>query len=230
MAIYPNNILNWTPRIDDVNIVFANDPNTLASEISAIETYVGTTPQIEGHPPVPNHPVTFSTMSSRLSAAQGNELMPYCSLSNVNGQFIVQGTQFFNSYGVAQDPYGMWNGKDITIQSKGWWLLTASQKWNQHGNNFRGGNVLFFYLNGTWVDADIWNWNDFFGDTTFTYANNVFNSNGYSRLVWTGMLNAGDRIQVLSANSTFCPGIQITNMTLKAVCLINLPNSSFSSG
>ena len=34
----------------------------------------------------------------------------------------------------------------------------------------------------------------------------------------TGLLHAGDRIQMLSANATYCPGLQVTKMSLKAFC------------
>ena len=228
-AVYPNGIVQWVPRIDEVNVVYANDPNTLAVEIQAVEATVGTTPQVESGPPA-GSPVTYATLSSRVTAANNNAELPYVSLVNQPGFFINQGQQVFNRYSNQEaDPYGMWNGTDLTIACNGWWAIHADQKWNQHGNNFRGGNVLFLYLNGTWIDADIWDWSANFGNTQYNYATNIFASNGFTRIAWQGQLHKGDRIQILSANSTFCPGIQITNMTLKAFCHRTI-STSFLSG
>lgn len=226
-GIYPASIFQWTPRIDEVNIVFANDPNTLATEIQSIETAVGVNPATESSPPT-GSAKPYPTMSNRLSAAMNGAELPYAELVNP-GFFINQGQQMYNSYVKGQDPYGIWNGQDGTIPCNGWWSVHADQKWNQHGNNFRGGNVLFLFVNGTWVDADIWDWSANFGNTQYNYASNIFASNGYSRLRWMGLLHAGDRIQVLSANSTFCPGIQVTNVNLKFFCHRTV-TGTFTSG
>jgi hypothetical protein len=233
MGVYPNGIFTWNPRIDDVNIVFANDPNQLATEIQGVETIIVTSPQKEQSPPAGNT-VTFATMSSRLSAAMGCQLMPYVSLANSNGFFIAQGAQAFNHYGKILDPYNMWNGSDITVSTSGWWSVRADQKWNQHGNNFYGLNILFLYLNGSVIDFDMWDWSTAIAANLgghFSALTNVVGSNGWSKLTWEGALHAGDRLQILSANATFCPGIQITNMTLKARCQQVFPSTvTFTSG
>lgn len=227
-ATYPGGIFQWTPRVDVTNIVFANDPNSLATEIQGVETTIGTNPQIEASPPA-GSAVTYATLSARVSAANNNSNIPYAVLKNIAGFFINAGQQKFNTYNTVSDPYGIWNGQDLTIPCAGYWSLHADQKWNQHGNNFRGGNVLFLYLNGNWIASDIWDWSAAFGNTQYNYASNVFQSNGYTRLAWEGLLNKGDRIQILSANSTFCPGIQITNMSLHTHC-VRTVSGSFQSG
>lgn len=230
-AVYPGGIFAWNPRVDQVNTVFANDPNTLATEVQGIEATVGTNPQIEPAPPV-GVSVTYATLSSRVTDAMNNAQMPYVILSNPSGFFIAQGAQQFNVYQVVQDPSRIWNGSDITIPCNGYWSVRADQKWNQHGNNFRGGNVLFLVLNGNktaFLDAQIWDWSAAFANSQFNYASNVFQSNGYSRVAWEGLLHKGDRLQILSANSTFCPGIQVTNMTLKAHC-VRTVTGNFVSG
>src|ERR1700733_10283842 len=137
-SIYPNAIFGWVPRIDQVNIVFANDPNTIATEIQGIETVIGTNPPIETQPPVGSN-ITYPTMSARLSAAMNNANLPYAVLTG-NNFFINQGQQLFNSYRATQDPYKMYNGQDITIPCNGYWSVHADQKWNQGPNEFRGGN------------------------------------------------------------------------------------------
>lgn len=230
-AIYPGGIFGWTPRIDQVNTVFANDPNTLATEIQGIEATIGTNPQIESAPLVGN-PVTYATMSARLSAANQNANLPFFVFANSPGFFIQAGAQQFNTYQVVLDSFKAWNGSDVTIPCNGYWSIRADQKWNQRGNNFRGGNVLFLILNGNktaFLDAAIWDWSAAFGNTQFNYATNVFLSNGYSRVQWEGLLHQGDRIQFLSANSTFCPGIQVTNMTARGHCVRGV-SGNFVSG
>lgn len=217
-AVYPNGVLAWTPRIDEVNVVYAADPNTLAVELQAVESTIGTNPQNEASPPA-GSTVAYSTMSSRVSAAMNNVLSPCVSLLNNGGFFINQGQQAFNRYTTQEyDPYNIWNGTDLTIPCNGWWSIRADQKWNQHGNNFHGLNVFFLYLNGTWIDMELWDWSTAIAADQYNYPANILGSNGWTKLSWMGMLHKGDRIQLLSANATYCPGIQITNMTMKAYC------------
>jgi len=227
-AIYPGGIFQWTPRQDFVSVADANDVNLLATEVQGVETTVGTNPQIEPSPPT-GSAVTYGTLSSRVTDAMNNAQMPIAVLTNAKGFFINAGQQVFNTYQQTFDPYGIWNGQDMTVPVNGYWSIHADQKWNQKGNNFRGGNVLFLYLNGSWISADIWEWSTAFADAQYNYATNVFQSNGYTRVTWEGLLHKGDRIQLLSANSTFCPGIQITNMSLHTHC-VRTVSSTFTSG
>jgi hypothetical protein len=216
--------------VDQTTIADANDVNSLATEVQGIETIVGVNPQIEGNPPTGSQ-VTYSTMGNRVSDAANNNLLPYVVLQNSSGFFINAGKQTYNTYTQQTDPFQIWNGQDITIPCNGYWSVYADQKWNQKGNNFRGGNVLFMYLNGSWIVAEIWDWSANFANTAYNYATNIFNSNGYSRINWEGLLHKGDRIQMLSANSTFCPGIQVTNMSLKAMCHRTIASTqTFKSG
>lgn len=231
-AIYPNGILQWTPRTDQVNVIYANDPNTLAVEIGAIEATVGTRPQVESAPPAGNA-VNYATMSARVSAAMNGANLPFVSVLNTPGFFIGSGKAAFNSYTQQEvDPYNIWNGNDLTVPCNGWWSIRADQKWNQHGNSFEGLNILFLYLNGTWIDSQQWDWTAWLATPLAqrTQAANNLSSNGWTQLRWEGLLHKGDRIQLLSSNATFCPGIQITNMNLKAFCHRTINNISFVSG
>lgn len=228
MAVYPNSIFPWTNRINNVNIVWAADPNSLADEIQAIETAVGTVPYVEPSPPVGNQ-ITYSTLSARVSDAMDNSQLPYAWLSNQNGFFISAGAQIYNSYQAVNDPYGIWNGTDGTIPCNGWWTISLEQKWNQHGNSFRGGNVQFLQLNGTIIESDIWNWDTFFGVPNEGYFTSVLGAQGYTHIFWQGELHKGDRLQSLSVNNTFCPGIQVTGCNLKLYCNRTL-TGNFQSG
>jgi hypothetical protein len=227
-AVYPSGIFPWIPRVNQQNTVFAADPNTLATEIQSIESTVGVNPQIESQPPA-GSAVTYPTMSNRLSAAMNNALLPAASLINAKGFFINAGQQLFNSYTQNYDPYTIWNGQDGTIPCNGWWSIHADQRWNQQGNKFNGQNILFLYLNGAWIDMQIWDWSAAIAANNYKYPANVLASNGWTALDWQGLLHKGDRIQMLSANGTFCPGIQVTNLTLKLSCQRTI-STSFTSG
>jgi hypothetical protein len=229
-ATYPNGIFQWVPRIDQSSTAFAKDPNTLATEVQAVEATVGVTPQIESSPPA-GSAVTFATMSARLSASMNNQLLPVCAMTNTAGFFINAGQQLFNSYTQNYDPYKIWNGQDGTIPVNGWWVIRADQRWNQKGNKFNGQNILFLYLNGAWIDMQIWDWSTAIAANNYKYPANVLQSNGWSQICWEGLLHKGDRVQILSANGTFCPGIQVTNCTLKLACMQTIPTTvSFKSG
>jgi hypothetical protein len=234
-SVYPTGVIQWTPRINCVDIVWANDPNSLANELVAIETTVGINPQIEKSPPTSaaGPTVAYNTVDKRISDAMNNNLLPYTYLKGVDF-WIPDGAQHFNVYTPTLDPYNMYNGQDITIPCDGYWSVFGNQRWNQQGDSFVGLNMNFLYINGDWRHVDYWNWSDVIGDDPFsfyTFPSNVMQSNGYTNLAWEGLLHAGDRIQVLSANVTFCPAILVNNIELKMSCIRTFPSSTtFPSG
>lgn len=244
IAIYPNSIFPWTDRQNNIDVVWAADPNELADEIQAIEAAIGTNPNVETSPPTGGS-VTYQTLSSRVSDAQNNALLPYAHLQGGNF-FIGAGQTIINTYNKNIDPYNMWNGTDGTIPCNGWWFISAEQKWNQQGNNFYGGNAQFLMLNGNVIESDIWNWDAQFatfgfpvefGIATVTpseggtrqFAAAILGANGFTHVFWQGLLKAGDRIQSMSINNTFCPGISVTSVHLKMYCARTI-QGSFTSG
>jgi hypothetical protein len=228
MAVYPNSVFPWTARRNNLDVVWAADPNSLASEIQAIESIIGTNPNVEPNPPT-GSALTYSTMSARVTDAMDNNNLPYSWLRNSKGFFINAGQQIFNSYNTQQDPYNIWNSVDGTIPCSGWWTISATQKWNQLGNNFRGGNVQFLLVNGNVVESDIWNWDTFFAIPHEDYASSVLASNGQTHVFWQGLLHKGDRIQSQSINNTFCPGIQVNDCHLRLMCN-RVVSGTFTSG
>jgi hypothetical protein len=231
-AVYPNGIVQWTPRTDQVNVIYANDVNTLAVELGAVESTVGTQPQIENAAPVAGN-IPYATMGARLSAAMNGANLPACVVLNTPGIFVGSGKQVFNTYTTQEyDPYKIWNGQDLTIPCNGYWSIRADQKWNQGANEFVGLNILFLYLNGTWIDSAQWDWTAWLNTPLAlrTQASNDLGSQGWSLIHWEGLLHKGDRIQMLSANATYCPGLQVTKMSLKAMCHRTITNTTFVSG
>lgn len=242
-SVYPSGVIQWTPRINCVDIVWANDPNSLANELVAIESTVGVNPQIESNPPygvgavaplgVPGT-VAYNTLSARVSDAMNNNLLPFTYLTGNDFYIPGSGGQAFNAYTVTLDPYGMYNGHDITVPCDGFWGLYHTQRFNQLGDNFIGLNMNFLYINGNWVHAQLWDWNNFLGEASgldIPHPSNVMGSNGIVNFSWMGLLHAGDRLQMLTANYTFCPAILCNAIQWKMICFRTLPSSTtFPSG
>lgn len=236
LPVYPNGVVTWTNRIDFVNTVWANDPNTLAAEIQAIEATVGTTPQNESDPPVAvpgtviplsgiipgsgstASAVPYPTVSARISAAMNGSLLPWTYMRNDPGFYMSAGKQVYNTYNTVKDDYNIWNGQDATIPCSGYWSVSAKQKWSQQGSKFNGYSALFLYVNGHNDGLDMWNWTSQFANSSFHYPDNVLFGQGWTQIHWEGLLAKNDRVKVLSVNATNCANIQITVMTFHAMC------------
>src|SRR6266478_5160794 len=78
--VYPNSIFPWLDRVDNQDIDFANDINSVVAEVESTETILGTRPQVEAAPPT-GGAVSYSTVSSRISDAMTNAQMPFASLT-----------------------------------------------------------------------------------------------------------------------------------------------------
>lgn len=224
-ATYPNGIVAWTPRVDFTDIVWAADPNSLASEIMALETYVGTQPQNEASPPT-GSTVNYATMSARLSAANNNALLPFCYLVNTTRNYCKAGAQQYNSYGSNVDPYGMYNGNDITIPCDGYWIVRTQQRWNCLGYDVDGWNFHFLYLNNNWLDFHWWQWDL---PPSNVFPTNILGSYGWNSVTWAGLLHQGDRLQTLACNATQLNPFLTDFTAMTAVCVRTLDGITFTS-
>lgn len=195
-ASYPKAIASWTPRIDQVDTVFAADPNTLAAELIAVEQTLGSMPQVESAVPVGN-PVTYASVSARISASMLNSNLPYVSLYlnefnlNYGG---TPGKSVFNTYKKLYDPYGYFNGSDITIQATGRYLVDCYQGWEPYST---GWLHLSLYTNDSFLRGQIWDW-----DLPPIDQYSPEGSNGATGFLWMGVLPAGTRLRVASQNGT----------------------------
>lgn len=229
--IYPNSIFQWTDRIDQQDIDFANDINSAVSEIISIENTIGTTPNTESSPPTGN-PIKYNTLSDRISAAANNELMPICEL--VKSSFVITNSNpgQLNSYIVSYDPINAFNGIDLTIPAPGYWIVYSSQRWSGANDGYSHFSLC---LNGTdnIVDDSIINWN-FPGNTVTGGIPGRWRQFGGSRSVsanvsWQGLAHKGDRFSGLSENGTSNSGHIINNLTMKAV-MVRSVTGSFTTG
>lgn len=235
---YPAGIFPWTDRVDQQNIVFAEDVNPLAAEIESIENTIGTTPNVEPNPPQGGSPVVFASISARISAAMNNSQLPVVSLgnssftcpNNTSGSLIPHFVHF--------DPFNCFNGTDITAPAGGWWIVTTAQQWNWWNDGYSHHMLCLNGFNNI-LHEEFVDW-EFPGNIvpisqTFPQALPTprwwqFGKRPVRTTVtWQGLLNKGDRLSVLAENGTSNPGHVINNIILKAV-MIKSVSGSFVSG
>lgn len=220
-AIYPSGVVPWTDRRDNIDIVWGNDPNSLAAEIRAIEAVLGINPQIEKNP-VSGPQITYNTVDERISATQRGEPLPVCSLSQTEG-FIANGRGAGTNYGLWNvynenyDPFGMYNGNDITVPETGWYLITSSQWWEW----WSFGYVLHsLYIDGVVRRMHRWQWNfpENVADGYWQAFDNI-HRDAETHITWQGKLTAGQRIRALSENGTPRTPVRSYQMSIEVSCI-----------
>ena len=229
-ALYPNGVFQWTDKIDQQNIVFAIDPNSIAAEVVAIENTLGTNPQIEPSPPM-GTPITYQTVSQRITDAMTNRQMPVCSLTQQKITCSNVSNGILNFYKPDFDPHNMHNGTDITFPADGWWIVTATQTWDWWDRGFSHFRLCLNGLQNILSDHLI-NW-EFPGNSIFggipgrwqLFGRRPLNSTVW----WQGPAHKGDRISGVSENGTTNSNQNITNLSIKA-CLVSTFTGNFASG
>lgn len=199
MAVYPTGTKVFTTKHNLTDTVYAADVNDLQDEVSAIETQLGPVPSRA--PSIPSSDTKskdYGTVANRLNAIQMGTDIPvshlYCESIKVKNDHTV-----FVPFSKVDDPFGMFNGQDITIPVGGWWLFTADAYWDLNTNGYR---MMFFISgNGTELTADQRppkTWNE--------RATRNF-------LVWQGPMSKGNRIRVQmhqdSDTSLYARGIDL---------------------
>ena len=218
--VFPKSELSWTDRIDQVNVVWAADVNSLAAEIVSIESTLGVMPQQE-KAPYSGPAITYNTVDARLSDILAGNQMPYCSVSKTSDWVWNdrdEGTNWghFNTYSKVYDPWGMYNGSDITIPTSGLYLITGKQQWGWHDSGY-----LWFscYIDDDWECGYRWDWD--FGE----FGPGYYENDRYANTQFNHMtaLAAGKRIRVVSENGTSFNPYPISNSWLRVFCLRKLP-------
>jgi len=210
--VYPKSILPWSDRVDDVDVVRANDPNSLAADVIAIEDTLGVMPQ-QMKAPMLGNPVNFVNVDQRLDYLSSGQNIPIAQLYNTTGMQVAgaqgPGTNYgmYNSYQVAQDPFAaagqpMYNGSDITMPVTAWCSIDSNQFWEWWSNGYSG---MGLYVGGNLVDYDKWDWG-FPGN----YPGGLWRLHNPVRpacthVHWEGVVNQGDRIRVVSENGANFP-------------------------
>jgi hypothetical protein len=222
MASYPTSVVNWTQRIDG-ETVWAADPNALAAEIAALETYIGPNPQIESFA-VNGATKTFSSMSARLAAAQAQTGHPFVEISRNTNWNVAHSTDVSTFHAVA-NPFGTtttgWgnylNGSGtITIVDGGVWILHAFQRWAYAGS---GWVMMQLMSNGAVLRRDIFSYSQFPGSGSNAYGERFLNLDGHNEATYVGWVGPGTVIGVSSGNFTNVNPLAVQSMNLSAYFL-----------
>lgn len=214
----------WTDRIDQIDVVWANDPNSLAAEIIAIENTLGAMPQVEKDPYVGN-PVSYATVDARISDTLAGTLHPYASISS--NSFYSYNTDrwgggrrgHLNTYNKVYDPYGFYNGWDITVPVSGLYLIFGQQTWEWHDSGYCFHHC---YVNDNWCCGHRWDW-DFASSGPGYYDPDRQLTTAYSALI---PIAAGQRVQSVSENGTSRNPYFISSSYLRIYCLRMLPQNA----
>jgi len=220
--IYPKSVVPWTDRVDEQDVIFAKDPNSLAAEIISLENTLGTMPHRE-NAPYTGPAVTYGNVGARISDVLAGSLHPYCSLTANNFSVFNNqgpGTKFgqYNVFRKNYDPFGYYNGSDITIQASGLYLITATQSWAWNNSGYLRQDLV---IANTVVCGDMWQWN-FAGSGPGDYQNNRFATTNFT---WIGGIPAGQRVRVLSENGTSKNPYPVADSWFRAYCLRKLPGN-----
>lgn len=231
VPVYPSGVFSWVDRVDRVSIDFANDINSVASDLISVEQTLGTNPQNETSPPNGGLPVNYATVSNRISDAMTNNLLPVCILRaspfTVNNSSAGQVTNFNSIY----DPFSMFNGTDITIKQNGWYMFSCHQTWSWWNDGF---SHTYLTTNGDNVEEALIDW-AFSGnlghdpDDLPRWVRNSGRRPRIAHLFWQGRCGPGERISIVAENGTSNASLQVTYTAFKIAMLKTLPVSLAST-
>lgn len=209
-AVYPNGIVPWTNRVDRLNTVYALDPNTLAAELVAVQSTLGTNPQIEASTPVGSK-VTYPNVNARIHDVMTGHHLPVVSLKTGQITVLNDGQTHRAGYGSVYDPEPIraFNGIDINVNASGWWVVTASASFPWQSS---GWYMMQLSVAGNIVDEDWWSW-DFSENKP---GGNWHNAPKLLSCFYQGAIQNKQRISVFIRNSSSASEIQLNNALLKA--------------
>lgn len=219
--LFPKALKTWTDRVDEIDTVWANDPNQLAAEIISVESTLGVMPQVENSPYTGN-PVTYGSVSSRISDVLAGTLQPYCSLTVdnfqvYNNQGAGSGYGQYVSFNKNYDPNGCYNGSDMTVPATGLYIINGWQSWEWHSSGFLHHSL---YINGVWNAGDMWKWG-FATSGPEYYSSNRFATTNFA---WMGVIPKGQRLRVVAENGTSKNPYRVANSWLRLYCLRKMPS------
>lgn len=228
--VFPSAIFTWTDRVDGVSLDMAADINTVASDLISVETTLGVNPQIEPTPPT-GIPITYASVSTRVSDAMTNTRLPVCYLFSASQNNNNVSSGILNTYQVNYDPYNMFNGTDLTIPSNGWWSITSEQTWNWWNSGY---SRQYLALNGSsnvlCEDFIDWTFSGNVGIAPFVPRWQIYGKRPRTTHVnFQGLLHQGDRISIYSENGTSSATLGLVNLKLKA-SMLKVVSGTFTSG
>lgn len=242
--VYPSGIFPWTDRVDNQSIDFANDINSTVAEVEMLETILGTNPQIETGIPA-GIPITYPTVSARITDAMNGTNLPYVSLTANSVPVTYNSAGVLCPFKTNLDPYSCYNGTDITIPASGWWNITSVATWSWYNTGYLhhscclngSANVLHDHIFDCQFSGNIQglvyspNGNPVQGSNLtprfYQYGKRQFTT----KTEFSGLLHAGDRISIYLENGTGHANITVPAVNLRGVLLRTLPPTvTFTSG
>jgi hypothetical protein len=218
VPVYPKALSGWTDRINNVDIVWAADPNTLAAEIISIESTVGTMPMVEPNPPV-GKPLTFSSVSARISDVQNGYHLPYVEL--IASNFRVGYGSYFNGvpnvYQPLVDDFNYFNGSDISIGANGIYVIDVFQVWQPWVSGYVN---IHLTINNNLARTATWSWDSVPTNGPISWQNRTANAG----IAWMGPLQYGDRVRVVSENGTNWQQYGVNYSSFRAQFIRSLSN------
>lgn len=214
---FPEGIFPWQDRLDEQNIVYANDPNSLAAEVESIESTLGAMPHLESNP-VAGPQIQFVSVNQRLDYLTAQQQVPLVQISSQGQQIpnhVAAGVNWgqYNSYGtVAYDPYTLWNGSDVTAPVTGWYYVDAVTYWPWSQSGYVASHLL---INSALRDTDRWDWGfpqNVQGGAWQGYSDVA--RPGCTHVTYSGIVNQGNRIRVMSENGTTTSPVTAENLRL----------------
>ena len=246
---YPSSVLSWLDRVDNQDVDFANDINSVVADLESVETVVGTNPQIESAPPTGN-PINYASVSTRISDAMSNAQLPFVSLTLPSQTLSNTSSGMLLSFKSAIDGYGSYNGNDITVPASGWWIVSSVMQWSwwnegyvhhsmtlNGSSNVLGEKLVDWAFSGN-VQPVLYKPGAVINGVPQVFVGNpIVTPPWWSRgkrplrtsVDWQGALHKGDRISVYAENGTSNAATNITNASLKASMLRVIPGT-FTSG
>jgi hypothetical protein len=217
MAVFPGGIFNWTDRVNYEDIDWAQDPNSLAADLIAVEKTLGVLPQQLANPNA-GAPITFANVAQLLDYLASGAQIPVVEIQSAaqlvpNRQGSSTHYGAYNSYTTSiYDPFALSNGTDVTAPVTGWYTVDAGEFWDWNASGYNAAHL--------WVGAGLkatnrWDW-AFQGNTQGGYwqAESNVGRPGYTGIHWAGVVNQGQRISVISENGTSNQLATVRNLQL----------------
>jgi hypothetical protein len=224
VAIFPKGLFSWVNRIDQQDIDYANDPNSLAGEVISVESTLGVQPQVEKNTPT-GGTQTYKTVDARISDTLSGSNKPVVELVGYS-QNVATGQSVYNTYAAQYDPHNCFNGRDITIPCNGWWIVTGNNIWEDCFME-TGFSLMQLQINANPVKGHCWRWDR--PNFNLWPIQQGSAASGFNEVVWQGLLHQGDRVSISSTNGTFRNPHVIANYDLKA-SFVRTITGSFTSG
>lgn len=242
---FPNGIASFTPKQDNVDVNYASDINRLQDEIVAIEQTLGalittitdlstevTTDEQTEAEFEQQTTLKFLSLGDRLNFLQNGYHIRAAAASA--SDFLLSPSDIQNDLPdllrmdqppTAHDPYGLWNGKGLTLNKAGFWLIHGFVRFDVGDTRPYGGvgdNANWNQANHGVFQASLYDgahWHQG-ADRKQVASDGGYWPNVFLNPVRMGWFNAGTKITLRASHNT-SQKQHVFNANLSAVWLRN---------